>query len=246
MSDEQAAEAQPQGTEVSEKPPHKPAPARPAEWAMGAAPLTGQKFPMEESNEDPDKRNKPPVVPVRPQQPPQQPPVSEHPQDTVTTPVAPAPMPPQPLDSLDPATASLLRQTMNMQRPVSQRFYLVVIPESDWPTCEKFDTVDELIDRIKSLLGTPCNLFPFLGTHMPITKGPGSFRFISTPTGSLPLFDMPEPDGTAEEEHGWVGTSSDLPSYAVPAQAESTAGEVIEDNVPEDEPALGDDDTPMF
>ncbi len=137
-------------------------------------------------------------------------------------------MPPN-LPITDPAMASLIAQTLNTQRQASQKFILLILPDNNWPTCEEFDVVQGLVERIKELLGTPCCLFAFLGYRMCITGGP--LRYLTTPMGMLALFEAPVPDKTTEDKFGWVGPPMDRPS-APDTETEEVA------QIEEAEPAL--------
>ena len=196
--------------------PKVPAPHLPPEGAMTAQPLTGagpHRAPVAEKEKEKKRDNRPPAVPntaatkkPQPKQPhqPQQPrvapdprPAQEHVQQQV----------PQATYGMSPvgnsAMLSLMSQVLDSTRSANQSFYLVVVPEDDWPRIETFAEVGQLCNRIKELLGTHCHLFPFLGNSLTITDG--DHRFLNTPFGSLPLFDIPAPNNTQTAEHGWVG-----------------------------------------
>lgn len=154
-----------------------------------------------------------------------------------------------------PAVQTLISSLLNQGRNADQRYHLVVLPEDDWPRTEEFDDVNDMIARIRELLTQPCHLFPFLGTRLAITKEPN--RFLRTPLGSLPLFDMPSESEMFDEEHGWVGPALDKPQ--APSDVPDDYGD---EEVPEEEQAAdvvpatpelspppratGLDDTPMF
>jgi len=217
---------------------------------MDASPLTGHREAPVAETEEPATGVKPRSIPPRPVRRPPRPAAVE--QQAPAQPQEQA-APPQELPQLsgmDPAVASMFRQSMNMQRQTAQHFYLVVLPEANWPTCEEFETVELLIERIKVLLGAPCSLFPFIGTKLPIKKGPGPFRFLSTPTGPLPLFDMPEADDAAEAEYGWVGEEFDMPTYDAEGDTEEEESQEAIIAIPDEEesplPDTPADNTPMF
>jgi len=132
----------------------------------------------------------------------------------------------------------VVRELVNSRRLASQAFYLVILPEDDFPEIVQFDRVDDLLTRIKSLLDKEVSLFPFMGNHMPITAGAN--RFLITPYGALPLFDIPDPTTAAVAEHGYVGPPD--PSLSIPKteQPEGQLPKVLA--VESAEPAAPDED----
>ena len=155
----------------------------------------------------------------------------------------PQPLAPQPqmvgLPTDDPALASLLIQALGLQRKVAQKFHLLVLPEDGWPTCEEFDEVQQLLDRIKGFIDQPVCLFAFMGHRLAITAGP--HRYLHTPMGPLPLFDIPKPEQAAQAEYGWVGKPMDTPK---PPQSDSE-NEIDDMDVdePVDAPSLPSEDS---
>lgn len=191
------------------------APLLPPPGAIHAAPHTGADMldipnenvtPVEDTATPPTRPPVPVQPPRQPRQSPRQPQMSQPPRTapaalSLSTGVIPVPQ------EFDAATDSLLRATLNANRRVHQSFHVLVIPEDNWPRVEPFDDIDATIARVKSLLGTNCHLFVFMGQRLTITKGPN--RFLQTPYGSLPLFDIPAPDAVDAEDHGWVGEPMD-------------------------------------
>ena len=254
--------------------PHIPAPQLPVQGAMTASPLTGAGPHRGEAEKKPEHNvpkgppQVPPSQPPRTKQsgptqprreqegvgvPPQQQPPAPVPQTAM--PAAPLQMFPQgmPQGIPDPAVASLLTQTLNNQRTQQQKFLLLVLAEDDWPRMLEFDDVNQLLAAIKERLGSNCHLFPFLGHRLTITEGPN--RFLHTPYGPLPLFDIPEPTDAAETEYGWVGDPLDRPQApATDSQEddedelpEDDESEVVQPGVPADAPApVPEGETPMF
>jgi hypothetical protein len=105
-----------------------------------------------------------------------------------------------------PGVVDLFMRVVDAQRQATQRFCLLIVPEDNYPRFEEFDTVAALVTAIRSYADTDFHLFPFLGTRLPITKGP--FRFLRTPFGgNIPLFDMID-ENAPEEEHGWMGKTA--------------------------------------
>ena len=164
-------------------------------------------------------------------------------------------MQPTPVPIGDVATQSLIAQIANYNRANGQEFILVVLPDDNWPTCETFNTIDGLVDRIKELDGSNVCLFPFLGVQLGITQGTN--RFLTTPFGNIPLFDIPDPSQAGTAAYGWVGDPLDDPETAEEEAVEAEeVEEVAEDDPPGSEAALpapppappgGEaEDTPMF
>jgi len=207
--------------------PHTPAPKLPVENAMTAAPLTGGGPHRGEAHAKPSEQKPtgPPPIPTtgvgpsthppRPQQPPRpaQPmPPGFHP-TTHAAQLTGSLFDPS-LAAQDPTIASLLSAALTNQRQAAQKFHLIIFPENDWPRCEEYTTADELVAVLKSLLGTNCHVYPFLGHRMVVTAGP--HHFLKTPYGALPLFDLTGPDGAQEVEHGWLGDSLHPPMAPQP------------------------------
>ena len=103
----------------------------------------------------------------------------------------------------DAAMQSLMVRLLAEQRTAGQKFHLLVVPDDDWPYCEEYDSVEDLIAAVREKLGQACHLFPFLGARLRVTAGP--MRYLKTPYGSLPLFDVDETEPAAGHTDGWVG-----------------------------------------
>ena len=244
--------------------PSTPAPALPVPGAATSAPLTGGGRKEEESKPSEETTTKTPPAPPQPRKPRQptngRPPAANQAppaQPPAQPPPAHSPsfeMPPGALPVDNPALTSLLTQVFNSQRQTGQRFILMVLPEDDWPRSEEFLEVQQLVDRVKELLGTPVHLYAFMGHRLQITKGPN--RYLQTPIGALPLFDIPAGDTAEEEDHGWMGPSMDKPEAPTSDSMEEDDEEELAegDATPEaatvpaiesGEPAE-EGDTPMF
>lgn len=275
MADDQNQSNTPTPNESTQvETPRVPAPETPVPGAITAAPLTGggphRAEPEKKSAEEHGVKKGPPKPPTSPpKQPPRQPPrpsqgpAGQQPPQSQSRPVAqqvypqpgmagqpqmPMMMPPGHIH--DPAVSSLLAQTLNNQRTQAQKFLLVELPEDDWPRLHEFETIEQLLTGIKERLGSNCHLFPFLGHKLAITQGPN--RFLITPYGPLPLFDIPEPDNVDEAEYGWVGESLVHPEPPTSdeeedeeAEGEDEESQVVQPGVPADA-TDEEDDTPMF
>ena len=179
--------------------PHLPAPHMPLPSAIASTPLTGHGGPVG----DPVPLAAATAPPARP---PRRPPaLAALPAAAVpaATPAAAPWLVP------GPAMTSLVTHALNSARPASQKFTLMVLPEDGWPAFEDFEDVGLLVGRIKQLVGTQCCLFAFLGHRLDITAGP--HRFLQTPMGALPLFDIPAAGSAPSAQFGWVGGDMDTP-----------------------------------
>lgn len=170
----------------------------------------------------------------------------------------PLPTPGQPPEYVNPALTSMLMQVMNAQRPAAHRFILMVLPEDNWPTIEEFDDIAVLVARIKEFLGKPVCLFAFLGNRLTITAGDN--RYLMTPMGSIPLFELPDPEQATAAEFGWVGPSMDKPRAPtdedggadLPDETEPDAAPQPVDESPQDDSGVDSNsptastDTPIF
>ena len=190
--------------------PYLPAPHTPLPSAMLSMPLTGQGGPAGDTDM-PAAATIPAAPPTRP---PRRPPaLSAPPVAAVQSPTPPA----APWLVPGPAMTSLVTHALNSARPASQKFTLMVLPEDGWPAFEDFEDVGVLVGRIKQLVGTQCCLFAFLGHRLDITAGP--HRFLQTPMGALPLFDIPDASSAPSAQFGWMGGDLDTPQAPTTDQA---------------------------
>lgn len=109
----------------------------------------------------------------------------------------------------NPTVQAMVMQMFNQTKFPGQGFHMVVLPEDAWPRVETFETVEKLITGIRSYLGTPTHVFPFIGQLLGITAGPN--HHLRTPYGMLPLFDIPTADEAEEVEYGWLGPNLHRP-----------------------------------
>lgn len=220
--------------------PRVPAPQLPAPGAIVSAPLTGQgqhrsetdayDTPATTAQKAQAHGVQPPKRP--PSAPPKRPPVTQQPPSQQSQPLANPVQPGNPASQFggmpvtnpfgtwqnNPAMLSMITQTLNQQRPAAQKFHLMLLPETGWPTFEEFEDVNQLIARVKGLIGQPFCLFAFLGFRLAISNGP--LRYLHTPMGALPLFDIPNADGAPPAEFGWVGPDMDIPTAPTSETAE--------------------------
>ena len=280
---QQPVEQQPTGTTEPETNAlgvkRVPAPVLPPPGAAIASPMTGAGPHRSEQTEEQAEEKKiadaPPIPtsqrptrppkPSRPKRPNQKPGFPRKPQAGQSEAGVPPQQPPldqpvcsQPADQVaalplhDPAVASLMLTAMNQQRHVGQKFLLVIVPEDNWPRVETHDEIQTCLDAIKELLGSNCHVYAFMGQQMKITAGPN--RFLHTPMGPMPLFDIPTPDAVEEEELGWLGTDLMVDQVSHTAEEpdefeeeneeggnEETADEENEEN--EEAPTVADEDS---
>jgi hypothetical protein len=130
-------------------------------------------------------------------------------------PAAPPPLTqPYPIGSAQ----ALLEGMLNYNRSPGDKFYLLLVPENDWPDVVEFDTFSEWVAAIKQQDGKPVHVFPFRGVYMPVTEGP--LRFLHTPMGAVPLFEIPQGAAAARAARGWMGAQSLDPDdgYEIPVE----------------------------
>jgi len=137
-----------------------------------------------------------------------------------------------------PAMQDMLRQLMNASAVQGQKYYLVVIPEDAHPRIETFEQIERLQHRIIDLLGQNCSLFPFLGHWLGISRG--QWKYLVTPYGSMPLFNIPAPGEIQVDESGWVG--EDDQELVIPSVMPEVGTPESHTVVPHPE----DNETPMF
>lgn len=94
--------------------------------------------------------------------------------------------------------AELLRDVNDLQRlrnlEARLKFYIVSVPEDGKATClGPIDTVDQLAEHVRPLLGPLGQVFIFLAERWNLTRGP--LKFLVPPPGGgdrVPLFQSPE------------------------------------------------------
>lgn len=169
------------------------------------------------------------TAPTRPPQPRRAQPVAESPKAT-----EPREQAPRPVDSLavpglnNTAVESMVRKLLQLQVPQqqSQSFYVVSLGDEDSkPSLSTFSNIDDLIAALREKIGVPCYLFVFMGTRLQITHG--QFKYLQSPLGDIPLFDIPAVAEAAADD-GWMGGEApqeftDTTIDAVPAETAATA-----------------------
>lgn len=100
----------------------------------------------------------------------------------------------------------LTQQLLNSHATQGFTFYAVVLPEDGPPRVDQYDTIELLQAAITATIGTEVALFPFMGHRLKISKG--QWRYLMTPFGNLPLFNVPAPNELEVDETGWVGKQS--------------------------------------
>ena len=140
----------------------------------------------------------------------------------------------------DNAVGSLLTAVLNQRRDIGSKFHMLLIPETDLPSLQSFDTIDELKVAIKEKLDMSVHVYCFMGHSLRVTKGP--FHFLQTPYGAIPLHDIPTPDDD-DVIDGWMGTETPVTEYSLPASEDELATMPEEDDEPVDD---DDNETELF
>ncbi len=143
-----------------------------------------------------------------------------------------------------PATAieSLISQLLNKERSAEQTFHLVILPPDENMSVEHFTDVNELVIRIRGFIDTPTRVAAFLGSHLKVSKGPN--RFLVTPYGPLPLFELPDQNNLELDDDGYLGAPEikfEVPKFEN-EQAALFAAQDAEDAAAAEE----EDDTPVL
>lgn len=85
----------------------------------------------------------------------------------------------------------------------------LVVPEEGWPTFHAFASMEALQQFITTHVGAATAVYAFLGIPLRITSG--EFRYLATPYGTLPLFNVSPASDTYDEFLG-----ERLPEVVVP------------------------------
>lgn len=153
------------------------------------------------------------------------------------------------------ATMQMVAETMiNRCKAPDQKFYLVVLPDNAFPRIEEYESIELLRRGIQNLIGQNVWLFPFMGYHFGISRGP--HRYLMTPFGPLPLFETPDPQTAQLEEDGFVGiVEEELEAPSAPSDGPEVRQPTTQDRQDEEDeaaaaevtrPPLDDDDTPVL
>lgn len=87
----------------------------------------------------------------------------------------------------------------------SSKFYAAVLHPDGEFTTEVYDTLPELVARLKALVDKDVSVFSFSGVQLKVSKPP--FRHLLTPWGPQPLFDVPE-DDLEPDDTGYMGADA--------------------------------------
>jgi hypothetical protein len=82
------------------------------------------------------------------------------------------------------------------------KYYAVVLHIDGTLAAEEFETLPDLVARLKALIDRDVSVFSFAGTRFHISKPP--FRHLLTADGPLPLFDIPK-ENFEPDETGYLG-----------------------------------------
>lgn len=111
------------------------------------------------------------------------------------------PQPPEPPSTPTPddtAIVSMLSRLINTQRAHGQKFMLFYTTSIGDAGVHEFDNIDDLVSKIREYEGEDVTLFPVMGWRMRISKPP--MRYLLTPFGNLPLFEMPTLDNVSDDD----------------------------------------------
>lgn len=100
----------------------------------------------------------------------------------------------------------LTQQLLNSHAMQGFAFYLATQPEDGLLRVEQFDTIEKLQQALIAAIGTEAAVVPFMGHHLKVSKGP--WRYLVTPFGNLPLFNVPGPGEIEVDDSGWLGKQS--------------------------------------
>lgn len=105
-------------------------------------------------------------------------------------------------------------------------YYAAVLkPTGEYQT-HAFDTLEELVAFVRSLVDHDTSVFCFAGTQLKISKPP--LRYLLTPWGPQPLFDAPDTDKLEPDDTGYLGVDpvyfEDPPQIKMPQQRAPNSG----------------------
>lgn len=83
------------------------------------------------------------------------------------------------------------------------KFYASVLQPTGEYTVHDFGTMPELLTFVRGLVDRDTSVFCFAGTQLKISKPP--MRYLLTPWGHQPLFDLPNPDALEPDDTGYLG-----------------------------------------
>lgn len=107
--------------------------------------------------------------------------------------------------------------------PPLVKYYAVVLHIDGTLAAEEFETLQELVARLKALVDRDVSVFSFAGSRFHISKPP--FRHLLTTDGPVPLFDIPK-ENLEPDETGYLGVDpahlEDPPEIKTPSVNKSS------------------------
>lgn len=94
--------------------------------------------------------------------------------------------------------------------------HLVTVNENGDVAVEDFETLEQLVERLKEIHGTDTYAIPFIGRPLPITPGERHFLVVDSET-RIPLFDTAVDE---EQAVAWHMGDTPNPEHAEPAEVD--------------------------
>lgn len=110
--------------------------------------------------------------------------------------------------------------------PDGTQFHAAVLqPNGDYRTYT-FNSLAELVAYVRGLVDHDTSVFCFAGTQLKISKPP--LRYLLTPWGPQPLFDLPQEANLEADDTGYLGIDpayfEEPPQIKMPAQRAPNTG----------------------
>ena len=104
--------------------------------------------------------------------------------------------------------SAMLQTVLNSSKTSRQQFYLIVLGEDGMPERHAYDTIEDMLEKLSSLVKTRSFAFPFLGEAFGIKLVNGVY-ILTTSYGDFPI---PNPQNdVAADTNGWLGDPQTLP-----------------------------------
>tara|TARA_Y100001973_G_C5204622_1_gene340537 strand:- start:1814 stop:2194 length:381 start_codon:yes stop_codon:yes gene_type:complete len=124
-----------------------------------------------------------------------------------------------------------------MTKPESNEaplYYLVIYAETGNPAIESYTSIEEMAERLKTLINEDVTVLPFCGRRLYISEGSMKFLWDDGHSPPIPLFTVPTPDDSTE----WSGLARFGNAEAAEDFTLGSPADVISDEEPavEEEP----------